>query len=664
MKDNREFIKEVYKKYDDYKKESSIKNKNKKIIKPFKENVGKILGIAASCIIVTSVIVVNSNLKNNKNQIDNKIAKVETSEKITLKTVDNFENFYDIVKENYKTDSKDFILEDSIKYETNKETSSSTDRIETESTQDYSKTNVQVEDVDEADIVKTDGKYIYYIAQNNLVIIDINKKDTMLKIAEINYENQKFNPSEIYIYESKLIVFGNESSYSYRSGITIRETTDSIYKKGIYKQKTAAIIYDLSDIKNPKEERKIEIEGNYVSSRMIGDNIYFVGNKSIYSYDVARYNIKDLNEDYFKPSYTDTIKSSEEKLINFNDIYYFENIENLNYLTLAGFNLKANEEADIKTFLGAGENIYSSTKNMYVVKSKSVYDANTNTYLGRDTKILKFNFENGKINFKAEANIEGAINNQFSMDEYNGYFRIATTIGKTWSMDEDTTNSIYILDDKLKEVGRLDGIAPGEKIYSVRYEKEKAYVVTFKEIDPLFVIDLSNVNNPKILGELKIPGYSTYLHPYDDTHIIGFGYDTKTNSSGTGIQNNGLKMSMFDITDLNNPKELFNVKIGNSNTTSELTDNHKALLFSKEKNLIAFPVRKYENRRYLAKAQIYNIDLEKGFTLKGEILHEGTNYKRFIERIIYSNNVFYTLSKNLIKATDMNTLEEITKLNL
>ena len=281
---------------------------------------------------------------------------------------------------------------------------------------------------------------------------------------------------------------------------------------------------------------------------------------------------------------------------------------------------------------------------------------------------------NGKINFKAEANIEGAINNQFSMDEKDDYFRIATTIGKTYNMDDSTSNSLYILDDKLQEVGRLDGIAKGEKIYSVRYVGNRAYVVTFKEIDPLFVIDLSDVRNPKILGELKIPGYSTYLHPYDETHLIGFGYDTKPNYSDTGVVNDGLKMSMFDISDFNNPKEMFTVKIGKQGTQSPLANNHKALLFSKEKNLIAFPISIYENGKREYKAQIYDIDLNKGFTLKGEINHNVndvtdtikyySNYKLNIERIIYSNDVFYTLSKGLIKASDMNSLKEITKINL
>lgn len=697
MKDNKEYIKGVYEKYEEYKKlenirkgnnvkehstnenstkenninENSTSGNNTKISK---SKLIKVLSIAAVCTIVVSGAFVTNNLlkeHENKNQ-SGEDSKTTTSNKITLKTVDNFENFYKIVKENYADTSKDYFnsteILDAAVQEENVEKSSTNSAIQDkeDNTDSYSKTNVQVENVDEADIVKTDGKYIYYVTQQKIVIVDIKEKEKLTKVSELNYENEHFTPLEIYINKDKLVVLGSENSYSYSNSQTVKETTNSIYKTGVYKQKTVAIVYDIANINSPKEIRRIEIEGRYISSRMIDNNIYFIGSKNINNYNLLKNEIEDLDEDIFKPEYMDTAKTTKSQLIDFKDIYYFENIENLNYLSLGGFCLDNENEACVKTFLGAGEDVYSSAENMYIVKSKQVYDISSYTYLGADTKILKFNLKDGNIEFKAEANVEGMINNQFSMDEKDGYFRIATTIGRTYNMDESTSNSLYILDDNLKEVSRLDEIAKGEKIYSVRYFGNRAYIVTFKEIDPLFVIDLSDPKNPKILGELKIPGYSTYLHPYDENHIIGFGYDTKTNSTGTGVQNNGLKMSMFDITDLNNPKEQFNIKIGNSTTSSLLTYNHKALLYSKEKNLIGFPITTYQNGKSVSKAQIYKIDLNNGFILQGEINHTDSNnsYLKSIERIIYSNDVFYTLSQKMIKATDMNSLKEITKLEL
>lgn len=723
MKDNKEFINGIYQKYDEYLKEKERKNmkksnekekiekiQNEKVVNPepvekpkftpvknvkakefnkhgfLRRNFIKVLSAAAVFAIVLSGVFVSKNMLNQDENLggeETKIGKTTTTDKISLNTVNDFETFYKIVKDNYKEVEpnyrgydiiEDVSFNDATKSNAQNETTGRNTNSETSNpTNDYSKTNIQVENVDEADIVKTNGKYIFYVVNNKVIIVDIQTPNEMKKLAEINFENDKFRPSELYIRDNRLIIVGNENSYSYPTGGIVRETTNAIYKKGIYTQKAVAIVYDITKIEEPIELRRVEIEGNYVSSRMIDNNIYFVANKSIIARDIANYPIDDLDEDLVKPMYRDTIKTSSTKLIDFNRIYYFDHINTINYLTLGGFSLTNSDEVDVKTFLGAGEDIYCSEQNMYIAKSKNVYDADTHMSYGSDTKILKFNLNNGKINFKAEANIEGGINNQFSMDEHNNYFRIATTIGKTYNMDDSTSNSLYVLDENLKEVGRLDGIAKAEKIYSVRYVGDRAYVVTFKEIDPLFVIDLSNPKNPKILGELKIPGYSTYLHPYDDNHIIGFGYDTKPNAWDTGVVNDGLKMSMFDITDLSNPKEMFTVKIGENGTSSPLTNNHKALLFSKEKNLIAFPVTNYTNGNREYKAQVYDIDLSKGFTLRGEIKHEytkpdNTNYyayfKNDIERILYSNNVFYTVSKGLIKASDMGTLNEISLLNI
>ena len=648
----------------------------------FRRNFVKVLSTAAVFTIVISGVLISKNMLGPNGET--KIGKTTTSDKISLNTVNDFQTFYKIVKDNYQEPTNKYYDYDIVEDATESTRKSSTADItnnttngtnsEPHTTDDYSKTNIQVENVDEADIVKTNGKYIFYVVNNKLIIVDIQAPAAMKKVAEIDYANEKFKPSELFIKDNKVILIGNESGYSYPTGGIVRETTNAIYKKGIYKERAVAAVYDITNISNPTELRRVEIEGNYKSSRMIGNEIYFVANKSIYARDIVNYPIEDLDENLVKPMYRDTAASTTEKMIDFNRIYYFDHINTINYLTLGGFSLNNSQEADIKTFLGAGEDIYCSEQNMYIAKAKKVYDADTHMSYGEDTKILKFNLDNGKINFKAEANIEGGINNQFSMDEHNGYFRIATTIGKTYNMDESTSNSLYVLDDSLKEVGRIDGLAKAEKIYSVRYVGDRAYVVTFKEIDPLFVIDLSNPKNPKVLGELKIPGYSTYLHPYDENHLIGFGYDTKSNTWNTGVVNDGLKMAMFDITDLSNPKEMFNVKIGDNRTSSELAYNHKALLFSKEKNLIAFPVTSYESGKTQHKAQVYDIDLNKGFTLRGEIEHKGDditagsytyryNYYN-IDRILYSNNVFYTVSSSMIKASDMETIKEISQLPL
>lgn len=647
MKTNKEFINGIYEKYDEHLKE---KKKRKQI------DIKRMVNMAAVVIILFSAIIVLSERK--ETQVPQTIVSNEGAkqDKVNLETVGNFENFYKVIKERYNSDSmlegeSELILEDS------------TTKAERDSETKNSKTNTQVNNVDEADIVKVDGNYIYYVSNKKLVIIDAHTPEASEKISEINYKDTNFNPREVYVKGQKIIVIGNEYDNSCKTEVISTEdvTATDIERVQESKPKSGMRIYDISNIKEPKETRRVMIEGNYISSRMIEDNIYYVANKYIATSNIQKNKMEDLDEDKYKPVYQDTAVSQEEKCINYDLIYYFPETQDSSYLMLAGLNINNNEEAEIRTFLGAGQYIYSSEKNMYIATNKTTYGKGYEV-LGGTTHLLKIELNNGKFNFKAECNIDGQVNNQFSMDENKDTFRIATTTGNIW-VDETTANNLYILNDKLEEIGRVENFGKEEKIYSVRYVENKAYVVTFKQTDPLFVIDLSKSTKPQILGELKIPGYSTYLHPYDDTHLIGFGYDTKEN--GTRVITNGLKMSMFDISDFNNPQELFKISIGDSKYTySELLYNHKALLFSKEKNIIAFPLYSSSGRKTNSRAAIYNIDLEKGFSLKGEISNVTNKYEENVKRIVFANDTFYTFSDSLVKVANMDTLEVVKEFTI
>lgn len=638
MKTNKEFVNGIYEKYDEYTKE---KRQNKQ------RNIKQIVNMVAVIIVLISSLVVVTGKQRTQTIVDN--GKVEEKE-ISLKTVGNFENFYEVIKEKYGS-NQNFQFNDAITEDLAVEDATTDATKSTTSTR--SETNTQVENVDEADVVKVDDRYIYYVSERKIVIIDAQSPETSEKIAEINYKETNFNPSEIYVKDNKIIVIGNEVIEN--GAITDIATTTE------FKPKTGIIIYDVTNIKEPREVRRVMVEGNYISSRMIENNVYFVANKYIYSSSILINQLEDLDENEYKPVYQDTAISQEEKCINYDSIYYLDGTQDASYLMLAGLNINNEEEANIRTFLGAGRYIYASEKNMYIATSKITYGEGYEV-IGSMTHILKFGLENGKFNFKAEADVEGQVNNQFSMDENDDTFRIATTTGNIW-VDETTANSLYILNDELEEVGKITGFAKEEKIYSVRYVGDKAYVVTFKQTDPLFVIDLSVPSNPQILGELKIPGYSTYLHPYDETHLIGFGYDTK--EDGTRVMTNGLKMAMFDVSDLNNPKELFKIAIGDSKYTySELLYNHKALLFSKERNIIAFPLYSSSGGKTNSRAAIYEIDLVKGFTLKGEIANVTTKYDENVKRIVFVNNTYYTLSNSIVKAADMETLEVVKEIKI
>lgn len=614
--------------------------------------------LIAFVIAISIIIPMNSN--------KNKVTPIEIVEENNgLPKIENFENFYNIIK-NIETQNSflnEITINDSVDESTSEKTESGTD---------YSKTNVQVEGVDEADIVKTDGDYIYYISSKKVIIVNA-KDSSNLKIeSELEYENENFYPNELYVYENKLVVIGEKNNNNYEELVAV----ETIYPTS--KNYSIAKVYNVENKNKPQLERKIEVQGNYLTSRMIDDNLYFITNQYLYSYLIKDKEIGEIDENEFKPVYIDTAISEEEKYIDYNDIYYFPESEDTSYLSIVGFNINDNKEANIDTYLGAGTEIYSSQNNLYITRVKYEYeDTKTHGYYNNydvNTYIYKFKLEDSKATYINAGSVPGKVLNQFSMDEKDGYFRIATTNSSNWS-SETNTNNLYVLNENLEIVGKIEDLAKGEKIYSVRFMQNRAYMVTFVETDPLFVIDLSEPINPMVLGELKIPGYSKYLHPYDENHIIGFGEKTKTNEDG-GVVTDGMKMALFDVTNPNKPQELYSVDIGDQGTYSELLYNHKALLFSKEKNIIAFPINIKEEEDDTTKlkfqgAVVYGLDLENGFTLKGQIAHmqitdeyNDYEYTKQVERIIYIKDSLYTLSESLIKATDINTMQEIANIEI
>ena len=239
-------------------------------------------------------------------------------------------------------------------------------------------------------------------------------------------------------------------------------------------------------------------------------------------------------------------------------------------------------------------------------------------------------------------------------------------------------------------------------MYSSRFVGDRAYLVTFKYTDPLFTFDLSNPKKPKLLGELKMPGYSTYIHPYDENHLIGIGVqteevvvrDTQGEIRGSNTYVTGLKMAIFDVTDVNNPKQLSDVTIGDKNTKSPILTNHKALLFSKEKGIIAIPVNSYSSQiteqtvsttdveklvdkyntgsssDYISEGYlIYNIDTENGISLKGVIEHSSANkntksYGSQVLRGLYIKDSLITISQHMLKVNNLQTLKEISTMGI
>ena len=531
---------------------------------------------------------------------------------------------------------------------------------------DFSTTNTQVENVDEADIVKTDGEYIYYVSRQKLYIV---KADTLEVVSgiKIKTDNERFSISEIFLKGDKVVLLGN--GYVLEEPMVEANEEEKMVSNTVRvstTQTAKAIVYDITDRENPEKLREVALEGRYLNSRMIGDNLYLISSKYAYFTDEV--------EDYtLLPLLKDSVNETENsRRVDYSDIVYFEGTEDNTFMIVGGFNINENEEVNVETFFGAGETVYANEKNLYL--TQTVYSENYKT------TIYKFGLEQARIKLLAKGEVDGMLNNQFSMDEYDGNLRVATTsyiitepekteelgdgIMRTTIAQRTTTNNLYVLNENLEEIGKIENLAEEEKIYSVRFIGKIGYIVTFKEIDPLFVIDLSDPTNPTVKGELKIPGYSSYLHPYDENHIIGIGYNTKDNGYG-GVTNSTMKMSMFDVSNLENPQEIFAVDIGTDYATSEVTYNHKALFYKKSENLIGFPVN-YREENYRNNQNgfvIFKIDLENNqFEKFGEILNK-TDYRTNVERVIYIEDILYTLGYSNIVSYDLNTFEKLNEVN-
>lgn len=525
---------------------------------------------------------------------------------------------------------------------------------------DYSTTNIQVEGVDEPDILKTDGTYIYMILNNEVVILKAYPVEEAKVLSRIKAEHWAVS---IFVRGSNLVLF---------------ERFDGTYIK----------IYDISSRSLPRLIQNIHLSGHYYDSRLIDDRVYI-----IVTQHAGHYSYSDNTTEISLP----TIESNGSyKTVDASEVCYFdEPAPYYEFTMIASIDLR-DMTLGYEVYLTDGaQGLYVSKKNLYIVSKD--YMRFHPEFEDSDTEISvvhKISITNGEIEYIGKGEVPGEVLNQFSMDEYDGYFRIATTKGEAWRTGSDAMNNLYILDGSMEVVGKLEGLAPGERIYSARFIGDRCYLVTFKKVDPFFVIDLTEPESPTVLGELKIPGYSDYLHPYDENHIIGLGKDTIDMGDFARFQ--GVKLSLFDVTDVAHPAEVSQYIIGDRGTYSSASRNHKAFLFSSSKNLLILPIvlaeiNESEYPEGVAPNQygeyvwqgayVFSLTLTHGFELRGRITHfeqdEDAEGCRFYElyfygpdsikeacvvRSLYIEEGIYTISERMVKINSMDDLAEIKRI--
>jgi len=570
-------------------------------------------------------------------------------------------------------------------------------RTESAVSADYSQTNVQVAGVDEGDIVKTDGRYLYLIrSQNEVRIVDAGNPTRLNNAASITFAEKSFIPSDLYVEGNRLIVIG--SSWENEGGLINIMERESDAKMapslwpGPWMQRSFTVvkIYSISDPTEPSLLRTVSFEGNQVSTRRIGNRLYVITNKSPMYYGGPIPLKEGIAETDILPIVKDSARGDrEEPAVPCADVVILPHIPSPSYLVIGVVPLNDADAAIERTaVLGNGEHVYASLENLYIAATDWQYAWNMRAAVESEqqTRLYRFAFTEDGVSFQAQGRVAGRILNQFSMDEYENHFRIATTIDGVWSRESNepspSKNSLSVLNRDMETAGSITDIAPGERIYATRFLGDRTYMVTFRTIDPLFVIDTSDPRDPKILGQLKIPGYSDYLHPYDQNHILGFGKEAVVSKDGTMAWQQGMKVALFDVSDVKNPKELHTLTIGERGTESPLLSNHKALLFEKNRSLLAFPVRIHKilhPEQYYGDpasaygdpvfqgAQVYTVDLKNGFTMRGSVTHYNSDdwlkaggyvYGKDIERIVRIDDSLYTISAWGVQSADETTVEE------
>ena len=541
---------------------------------------------------------------------------------------------------------------------------------------DHSSTNNQVEGVDEADLVKTDGNYIYSTLGNGKVVItDIRNPQQVQKASEITME-EGYYPSQLFLHDQTLIVIGDKY-VPYPNEEKSDEKMSIMPVNGM----TTVRLYNVGNPQKPSLIREIGAEGYLNGARKTGDMLYMVTNVQPNFWAMEK-----LEGAVLRPRVADSAEGDSPELIDYKDIAILPGAMEPSYSVITAIDLSAPAENKVVTkgYLGSSEQLYMSEENLYL--TATIYETTSpdtrvsSTMLWNpataDSELFKFSLNGTAVKFHSSARLKGHLLNQFSMDEHNGFFRVVTTEGNMWNDKNPSKNHLFILDEKMKVTGSVEGLAKGERIYSARFMGDKAYMVTFRETDPLFVIDVANPAAPKVLGELKIPGFSNYLHPLDENHLIGFGYETVAEKNSGGgeplILTKGMKISLFDVTDFANPKEKDTEIIGGRGTYSPIQYDHKALFQHTERNLYGFPIMVYDETGkdrsidyQSSGALVYEITPEKGIVLKGDLLKAkkpGEQYSEWeseIQRMLYSKDVLYTVSMKKINNFSLDTFAPI-----
>ncbi|MDR3344991.1 MAG: beta-propeller domain-containing protein [Oscillospiraceae bacterium] len=556
-------------------------------------------------------------------------------------------------------------------------------------------TNTQVDGIDEQDIIKNSGKTLF-IAQpghvsgsdeNETVTVGVRRVQLLSggKMKEISpviiYQGWRYvGDSEeivgIFLHEGKLIVISQTQGYFLHLSKYAEESWVSPVQGGTQKLRTIVRVYSDADGENPKLLSSSAQDGQHLSSRLYGGRL-----------TVATSSAVQVWSEGFEPSrdmYPQITKDGVTANLPLEKIYSTVNNSTPSYLVISNTDLNAAAPTtEHCAVLGAGENLYCSGDTLYI--GRSIYGEKT------ETEIFKFALD-GKPRLLGSGTVPGTALNQFSMDEYNGNLRIATQ-GVSGSGGDKITaensalipadpadnniiaNAVYVLDGNLKTIGKLENIAPGETIQSVRFVGATGYVVTFLQTDPLFVLDLADAKKPKLVGELKIPGFSSYLHPVADGWLLGVGVPGDANGTIGGV-----KLSLFDVRNPKKPVEADSVVFSGYQYGTNATNDHRAFFVYPDEGLFGLPISNETDGSggvSISAAALYTYRVKDGKIVRagvygGEALSyrwDETPYSWYGtdllgSRATYVGSTIYTRLDGILTSFDLSDAKQLAKLDM
>jgi hypothetical protein len=609
---------------------------------------------------------------------------------------------------------------------------------------DYSTTNTQVVDVDEADFVKNDNQHIYVLADGHLTIIDAWPAAEAHVVSSIPVRGE---PKKLYVHEDRAVVYSSldrlqapdDADWPWAGGLGPVTNTYYDFDECTYGydcdfrgdgRGLLVSIFDIEDKSGPEIQRESEFNGSYLSSRRVGDVVYtaitfpevavpgvqywpedvldafdYCGPLDLDEGEVkaAFASLKTLNKrliedstigDYL-PSIQDTRfldgeRIEEDGLLRNCEGFYLSNAhDGRQLLSLLSFDMTGLDALSTTTIVGRPGAVYANAQSLYVAvrhdqRTMSAWFFDDAEQRPEATTVHKFELFPGSVatSYRGSGVVKGRILNQFAMDEHEGHFRIATTTGHVPDPNVHSTMSVLRdADGELVVVGEVDDIAPTEDIRSVRFNGDVGFVVTFKKTDPLFVFDLSRADAPKIRGELKIPGFSTYIHLMDENHLLTIGYDADDQGSFALFQ--GVQLQIINVADLDDPRLVHKEVIGTRGSTSEATTNHLAFNYFGSRDLLALPMTICEgagagggsaHEMTFSGLLVYEVTIDDGFARLGGVAHaepqSGPDYwsacgnwwtdsNTLVQRSIFMESFVYSIARNKINVANVDDLSNV-----